>query len=206
MSNRMYRRPKSGYSKPPKTKLNKVLSDVKKLKKAVPKANDPTITTITDDREIVSAGSIVELTPNIVPSPDEAPVRITRLMARILVTHNPAATSPISFYSRIIIFKDVQPQAATPTVADVLSSVEPQSMMNEQTRRRYKVIMDRTVRTSSVDQSGNIIVASKKLNILQTYDDNGDCTKNSLHVLLVGDQATPNGPDFKGQYEIHTYE
>jgi len=206
MSTRMYRRPKSGYSKPPKTKLNKVLQDVKKLKKAVPKENDPDIAQLVHDDTLDTTGAIVTLNPGLIQATaDESNVRIVRLAGRMLVTHNPAATSPISFYSRIILFKDTQANAAAPTIGDVLASVEVHSMLDPLTRRRFKILMDRTVRTSSVDQSGNVINFNKKVNIMQAYDANSACTKNSIYLLILGDQAA-NGPDFKSYYEFHKFE
>jgi len=206
MSTRMYRRPKSGYSKPPKTKLNKVLQDVKKLKKAVPKANDPDIALLSNDDTLDTTGAISALDPGIVQvSEDESNVRLVRIAGRMLVTHNPAATSPISFYSRIILFKDNQANAAAPTIDDVLSSVEVHSLLEPNTRRRFKIIMDRTVRTSSVDQSGNVINFNKKVNIMQAYDAASECTKNRIYLLTLGDQAT-NGPDFKAKFEFHKFE
>jgi len=206
MSNRMYRRPKSGYSKPPKTKLNKVLQDVKKLKKAVPKENDPDIVVLQYDDAIDSTGAVQALDPGIQEVPtDESNVRLTRISGRILVTHNPAATSPISFYSRIILFKDTQANAAAPTVADLMESAGVHSMLDTNTRRRYKILTDRTVRTSSVDQSGNVINFNKKVNIMQAYDATSDCTKNRIYLLILGDQAS-NGPDFKSYFEFHKFE
>lgn len=206
MSTRMYRRPKSGYAKPPKTKLNKVLQDVKKLKKAVPKENDPDIALLDYDDALDTTGAIVALDPGIQEaSADESNVRLVRIAGRILVTHNPAATSPISFYSRIILFKDTQANATAPTVGDVLNTVEVHSMLDALTRRRFKILMDRTVRTSSVDQSGNVINFNKKVNIMQAYDANSVCTKNRIYLLILGDQAA-NGPDFKSNYEFHKFE
>ena len=206
MSTRMYRRPKSGYSKPPKTKLNKVLQDVKKLKKAVPKANDPYIALFSNDDTLDTTGAITALDPGLVlATADESNVRIVRIAGRILVTHNPAATSPISFYSRIILFKDSQANAAAPVIDDVLSSAEVHSMLEPNSRRRFKILMDRTVRTSSVDQSGNVINFNKKVNIMQAYDATSECTKNRIYLLTLGDQAT-NGPDFKSNFEFHKFE
>jgi len=202
----MYRRPKAGYAKPPKTKLNKVLQDVKKLKKAVPKENDPDIVVLSYDDAIDSTGAVQALDPGIQEVPtDESNVRLTRISGRILVTHNPAATSPISFYSRIILFKDTQANAAAPTVADLMESTGPHSMLDTNTRRRFKILMDRTVRTSSVDQSGNVINFNKKVNIMQAYNATSDCTKNRIYLLILGDQAT-NGPDFKSYFEFHKFE
>lgn len=206
MSNRMYRRPKSGYSKPPKTKLNKVLSDVKKLKKAVPKANDPNITFLSHDATVTDAGSITSLALGTLEAQeDESNIRVVRMAGRILVTHNPAATALKSFYTRIILFRDLQTNAAAPTVDDVLRNVEPHSLYDPITRRRYKILMDRTVRTSGIDQSGNVIVFNKKLNFLQSYDDASNCTKNNIYLLVLGDEAT-NGADFKSNYEFHSYQ
>lgn len=208
MSTRMYRRPKSGYSKPPKTKLNKVLQDVKKLKKAVPKANDPDIVVLQLDDTLDSTGSVNALDPGITQAPlDESNVRITRISGRILVTHNPAAVSPISFYSRIILIKDTQPAGAVPTVGDIMENTNVHGMLDVKTRRRFKILMDRTVRTSSVDQSGNVINFNKKVNIMQAYDASTPsvCTSNRFYLLILGDQAA-NGPDFKSYFEFHKFE
>jgi len=207
MSARVYRRPKAGYAKPPKTKLNKVLQDVKKLKKAVPKANDPNISfDVQDIATVNDTGSVTSLDiSNLETQEDESNIRLVRMAGRILVTHNPLATSPISFYTRIIIFRDLQTNATSPTVGDVLGTVEVNSLYDPLTRRRFKIMMDRTVRTSSVDQSGNVIVFNKKLNMLQSYDDAGNCTKNRIYLLVIGDVAT-NGPSFESKYEFHSFQ
>lgn len=125
-------------------------------------------------------------------------IKMTALYANIFWSINASASTT---YTRMIIFKDMQPNAAAPAASDLLvttgSVLSPLVIGNA---RRFKVLMD--IR-KNLSINGTEIVKFKrfmKLFFHTRYNNqnNGtiaDITTNSLYMLHMSDQAT-NTPSF----------
>lgn len=125
-------------------------------------------------------------------------IKMTAMFVNVFWSINASASTT---YTRMIIFRDMQPNAAAPAAGDLLvttnSVLSPLVIGNG---RRFKVIMD--VR-KNMSINGTEIVKFKrfvKLFFHTKYNssNNGtiaDITTNSLYMLHMSDQAT-NTPSF----------
>lgn len=121
-------------------------------------------------------------------------VLLRDIFYRFQITGNASATG--TFY-RIILFQDKQQIGDTsPTVADVLNSIEVQSPLNSNTAGRFKILKDYYFSTNQ-DSRTRTFKNYIKLHSHIRYNGStaNDIQKNGIYLLMLSNEAT-NTPTF----------
>jgi len=120
-------------------------------------------------------------------------VKIRSIMCRIVFAK--AATTTLESPMRFMIVYDKQTNAATPTVAAILQSDNIFGLQNLDNSNRFVVIMDKTFRFGSVDQTSVVYSKYKKVNLPVQFNTGsagtvGDIQTGGLFLVTWSPQIT----------------